>query len=100
MSQETESVVALWDSPSWATSTWVDQGSIEFRCKVGEVEPMVPDAPFSVDVVQRDELDLDAAPISITRTPPHVSVAGVWLAPDRARELARLLVSAADVIEN
>jgi hypothetical protein len=52
-----------------------------------------------VEVVQRDELELTAEPISITRNLAHVSVAGVWIRADQARELAGLLTAAADVIE-
>jgi hypothetical protein len=92
--------VALWEAPAWATSELVDYGSIEHRSCVGEVCPVEPEAALVVEVVQRDELDLNAEPITITRALAHVSVAGVWLGADQARDLARLLNAAADVIED
>jgi hypothetical protein len=100
MSQVTNPAVAVWEAPTWATSELVDFGSVEHRLCIGQVDSVEPDEPLVVDVVQRDELDLTAEPISVTRDHAHVSVAGVWLRPDQARELARYLTAAAEVIEN
>jgi hypothetical protein len=100
MVQVLNPAVALWEAPAWAASELVDYGSIEHRCCIGQVAPDESESPLVVDVVQRDELDLNAEPIAITRTPAHVSVAGVWLLADQARDLARLLSAAAAVIED
>jgi hypothetical protein len=100
MVQVLSPAVALWEAPPWATSELVDYGSIEHRRCIGEVTLDEPETPLTVDVVQRDELDLNVEPISITRTLAHVSVAGVWLRPEQARDLARLLDQAVDVIED
>jgi hypothetical protein len=92
---------ASWDAPSWATtSELVDYGSVEHRSCIGEVSPDAPESPLVVDVVQRDELDVDAEPMSITRSQAQVRVAGISLRGDQARDLARLLDSAADLVED
>ena len=100
MVQVLNPAVVLWEAPAWAASELVDYGSIEHRRCIGQVSPDEPEPPLMVEVVQRDELDLNAEPIAITRSLAHVSVAGVWLRADQARDLARLLNAAADVIED
>jgi hypothetical protein len=100
MVQVLNPAVALWEAPAWATSELVDYGSIEHCRCIGQVSPDEPESPLVVDIVQRDELDLNAEPLEITRTAAHVSVAGVWLRADQARDLAQLLNSAAAVIED
>jgi hypothetical protein len=99
MLQVLSPAIVNWKAPAGATSELVDYGTIEHRSRVGEVSLDGPDASIVVDVVQRDELDLTAEPISITRNLAQVSVAGAWIRADQARHLARLLTSAADVIE-
>jgi hypothetical protein len=85
--------VVNWNAPTWVTSELVDFGCIEHRVSLGEVVPDAADDRFVVEVIQRDELDITTDPISITRMTPHVSVAGIWLRADQARELARVLSS-------
>ena len=94
-----ESALADWNAPTWASSELVDYGCIEHRLCLGEIEPDAADGRLVVEVVQRDELNITTDPISITRTRPHVSVAGVWLRADQARELAVALSAAADVVD-
>lgn len=89
-----------WEAPPWATSELADYGSVEHRSCIGEVAPAEPELPLVVEIVQRDELDVNAEPISITRSPAYVSVAGAWIRADQARDLAGLLTAAADVIED
>jgi hypothetical protein len=91
--------VVNWNAPTWATSELVDFGCIEYRVSLGEVVPDAAEDRFVIEVIQRDELDITTDPISITRMTPQVSVAGVWLGADQARELARVLSSAADVVD-
>lgn len=99
MVQALSPVSAIWTAPSWATSEILDYGSIEYRSSIGEITPDAPEAPLVVDIVERHEFDLDAEPVTVMRSPAQVSVAGVWIRADQARDLARLLYSAAEVID-
>jgi hypothetical protein len=91
--------VVNWNAPTWETSQLVDFGCIEHRVSLGEIVPDAASDRFLVEVIQRDELDITTDPISITRMTPRVSVAGVWLHADQARELSRVLSHAADVAD-
>jgi hypothetical protein len=100
VAQDADPAVALWEAPSWACSQFVDEGAIEHRRRVGEVVPNEHEDTVFVDVVQRDELNLIAESISITRASAEVTFAGIRFSEAKARDLARLLAAAVDVIED
>jgi hypothetical protein len=91
--------VASWDAPSWADCSAADEECVVHRLSIGEVCPTDGDAPFRVEVVQRDEMSLATGSTSVTRTQARISVSGEILTPQEAQDLARLLSTASEVIQ-
>lgn len=72
---------------------------MEHRRHVGDVWPEQDLQSLCVDVVQRDEFTVATSPVSIRRTPPMVSLAGIRLSRDETRNLTQLLIEALTMIE-
>jgi hypothetical protein len=98
MSADPNVAVALWESPSWASFQVVDEGVVEHCRAIGEIVPVERDDLVTVELVQRDELNVETSPASVTRAPAQVRVAGVRLDQGRARELIGMLTTAVEMI--
>lgn len=91
--------VTSWDAPAWANDSARDEECVIHRRTIGEVRPSEDDRSFTVDVFLRDELTLTTGSTAVTRTPARISVNGHILSGQEARDLARLLNAASDVVE-
>jgi hypothetical protein len=92
--------VASWTSPPWAITRTIEEDSVEHRRNLGEVCPVEDPQHLCVEVVQRDEVNIATSPVSIRRTPPVISLAGIRMSRDEARTLTQLLTEALTTIEN
>jgi hypothetical protein len=98
MPRQSNLAVAAWEAPPWASSRVIDEETVEHCRRIGEVDPAGEKESLFVDVVQRDELDLSAEPVFVSRTSPQIRIAGIRLSPDQAHDLAGLLNSAVALI--
>jgi hypothetical protein len=92
--------IASWTSPRWASTRTLEEDSVEHRRHLGEVRPMEDPQSLCVEVVQRDEVNIAANPVSVRRTPPMVSLAGIRMSRDETRNLTQLLTEALTTIED
>jgi hypothetical protein len=86
--------VALWETPPWADSRTVDESAVEHCRHIGDIGPLDYNETLSVDVVQRDEVNLGAGSASISRGPAQVRIAGMRLSMREIRDLQELLTAA------
>jgi hypothetical protein len=92
MAYATIETITAWSAPAWADDRIVDEAMVEHSRLIGEVPTFLGDeSPITVMVMQRDEVDLGADPVSFSRLPPEVRIAGVRLSAAQAQELGRLL---------
>jgi len=91
--------VALWDAPAWANYRVVDEGAIEHCLPIGEIGPIEGEEPLTVEVVQRDELNLALEPASISRTPAQIRLGGLRLSVGQVRDLVTQLNTAVELID-
>jgi len=92
------SFAAWYDAPPWAESSEPDDQAVIHSRRVGGLVDL-DGGELTVDVVRRDDLCLVGGIVGVVREPAWVRVAGVRIAPDRAVELARLLVAAKVISE-
>ena len=85
------------NTPLWIV-TRIDDEAVEHYRSVGCFTPTEDREPLTVQIVQRDDLSPDGDPALIQRNPAQVRMTGVRLSPDEAKELARLLNTAALLI--
>lgn len=90
--------IATWAAPSWSDTRELEEDSVEHRRRVGDLHPAEDTQTLTVDVVQRDEVNLGTNPVSIRRAPAVISMAGIRLSPDETRTLTELLTSALTTI--
>lgn len=90
---------SAFNSPLWI-SIRIDDEAVEHYRTVGGFTPAEERAPLSVEVVQRDDLSPDGDPDRTHSNPAQVRMNGIRFTPDEAQDLARLLNSAATLINN
>ena len=102
MTLDTASVIASWEAPSWAESHQIDEQAVIHVRKVGVFRLAAftsEDSEREVLLVQRDEMDEIRDVGSITRSRAYLLVDGASIAVEQARELARLLLDGADILQ-
>jgi len=102
MTLDTASVIASWEAPSWAESHHVDEQAVIHVRKVGVFRLAAftsKDSEREVLLVQRDEMDEVGDVGSITRSRAYLLLDGESIAVEQARELARLLLDGAAILQ-
>ena len=83
--------------PLWIV-TRIEDEAVEHHRSIGCFVPAEDAWPLTVDIVQRDDLSPDGDPDATRHNPAQVRMTGTRLTPDEARELARMLNTAATLI--
>jgi hypothetical protein len=74
--------------------------AVEYSLHIGCIGPAESDDVLQVDVVQHEEFDQTGLMPTGPPEPMEVRVAGVRLTARQARDLARLLTAAANIVDN
>ena len=94
----TNPVIATWGPPPWAQSHEHDEEAVIYSRKIGTVAE-VDGEELTVEIVQRDEINVATDQSVITRSPAFVRVSCLRVGPREAHELEQLLNSAKNMIE-
>jgi hypothetical protein len=92
-------VLTSWGAPTWARTSEADEQAIDHCRSVGEFQSAETGNVVAVEIVQRDELLIEAGAATVQRRPVQLRVGESRLNVEEAHALVQMVTAAFGMIE-